>query len=73
MTLDEAIHKFAAYARHEGDFDELDFKEVVSNYTADVLGRVLQAITPDMTRGEIVALINNTRKELAAEAGDAAA
>ena len=27
--LDEAIQKFAAYARGEGDFDELDLKEVI--------------------------------------------
>ena len=29
MTLDEAIQKFAAYARGESDFDELDLKEVI--------------------------------------------
>ena len=64
LTLDEAIQKFAAYARHEGDFDELDLKESVGHHTADALGLVLHAITPDMTRGEIIALINNKRKEL---------
>lgn len=34
-SLDEAIQKFAAYARHEGDFDELDLKEVIYSEVAE--------------------------------------
>lgn len=35
MALDEAIQKFAAYARGEGDFDELDLKEVICAEVAE--------------------------------------
>lgn len=65
-NLDDAIRKFKAYCEGQGDFDELDLKEAAIMHAVDILSALMGAIGPTATRGEIVALINNRRKDLIA-------
>jgi len=64
MNLDEAIQKFAAYARGEGDFDELDLKEVIYD---QITNELLELATGDKLKQagyeyvkERVAIFNGT-------------
>lgn len=49
IDLDKAIRDFKAYCEHNGDFDELDLKEVIDAYvTARVIKELerIEAVTP---------------------------
>ena len=63
MTIDEAIQKFAIYARGEGDFDELDLKEVIYARVAEKIDETVDKIVSDVNLSKLEHIMGQCKCE----------